>query len=78
MTSSYINYFHGENNKTLEVNEKHTKFMQRSVLTVQWKYWKWIQLYHKLIKEEHKTASFERKREDILKEIQILQDVQKN
>ena len=77
MTSSYINYFHGEKNKTMEVNENHTKFMQRSVLTVQSKYLKSIQLYHKLLKKEHKTASFERKREDILKLIQILQDVLK-
>ena len=44
--------------KTMEETEKHTKFMQHSVLTVQWK--KSIQLYHKPIKKEYNTASFER------------------
>ena len=75
MRSSYINYFYANNDKTMKEKEKLANVMRHSVLTAQCNYLKIDKKKPQTEKKEDKTiTSTERKREDILKEIQKLQD----
>ena len=75
MRSSYINYFYANNDKTMKENEKLANVMRHSVTTAQRNYLKIDKNKQQTEQKEDKTISpTERKREDILKEIQKLQD----
>ena len=75
MRSSYINYFYANNDKTMKEKEKLANVMRHSVTTAQRNYLKIDKNKPQTEQIENKHISpTERKKEDILKEIQKLQD----